>query len=90
MVHMPVSEFKNSIGEILNQVAYAGERVFLQRRGKDIAAIVSISDLKTLKEIEAMENKIDLEKAQEALKELRDGKDTTVSWEDARKILRLK
>lgn len=86
---MPVSEFKNSIGEILNHVAYAGERVFLQRRGKDIAALVSLNDLKTLKEIEEMEDKIDAKKAEEALKELREGKDTTVSWEEAEKELGL-
>ena len=52
MVHMPVSEFKNEIAETLNRVVYAGERVSLQRHGKDVAALVSMKDMEFLEELE--------------------------------------
>ena len=85
MVHIPVSEFKNEISETLNRVVYAGERVLLQRHGKDVAALVSLKELKILEEIEAKEDEIDLREAQKALEEIKSGKDTVVSWDDAKK-----
>lgn len=81
MIHLPVSAFKNEIAETLNRVAYAGERVFLQRHGKDVAALVSMKEIELLDQIEQMEDTIDLKEALKALQELKSGKDTTVSWE---------
>jgi prevent-host-death family protein len=85
MVHLPVSEFKNEIAETLNRVVYAGERVLLQRHGKDIAALVSMKELKILEEIEEMEDEIDLKEALKALKDIKSGKDKVVAWEDVKK-----
>jgi prevent-host-death family protein len=85
MVHIPVSEFKNEISETLNRVVYAGERVLLQRHGKDVAALVSLKELKILEEIEEKEDEIDLREARKALEEIKSGKDTVVSWDDAKK-----
>ena len=85
MIHIPVSEFKNEISETLNRVVYAGERVLLQRHGKDVAALVSLKELKILEEIEAKEDEIDLREAFKALEEIKSGKDSVVSWDDARK-----
>ncbi len=85
MVHLPVSEFKNEIAETLNRVVYAGERVLLQRHGKDVAALVSMKELKILEEIEKVEDEIDLKEALKALKELKSGKDTTIAWDKAKK-----
>jgi prevent-host-death family protein len=85
MVHLPVSEFKNEIAETLNRVIYAGERVLLQRHGKDIAAVVSMKELEVLQEIEEMEDEIDLKEALKALKDIKSGKDKTIAWDDVKK-----
>jgi prevent-host-death family protein len=85
MFHLPVSEFKNEIAETLNRVIYAGERVLLQRHGKDIAALVSMKELKILEEIEELEDEIDLKEALKALKDIKSGKDKVVAWDDVKK-----
>jgi hypothetical protein len=43
-----------------------GERIVLRRRGKDVAVLVPVEDLKLLEEIE---DRIDIEEAKKALKE---------------------
>jgi prevent-host-death family protein len=85
MFHIPVSDFKNEIAEVINRVAYAGERVLLQRHGKDVAALVSMKELKILQEIEKMEDEIDLKEALKALKEIKSGKDKMTSWDSVKK-----
>ena len=40
-----VAEAKAKLSELLRQVAYRGERIILQRRGKPVAALVPIKDL---------------------------------------------
>jgi antitoxin Phd len=85
MVHLPVSEFKNEIAETLNRVVYAGERIVLQRHGKDVAAVVSIKELQILDEIERQEDEIDHKEALRTLKELKVGKDKIIAWDDVKK-----
>jgi prevent-host-death family protein len=89
MVHIPVSEFKNEISETLNRVVYAGERVLLQRHGKDVAALVSMEEYKTLLEIEELEDQIDLKEAIRVLQKIKSGQTDVVSLEDAKKELGL-
>ena len=43
---------REDFADILNQVAYAGERIILHRRGKNVAAIVTMADLQLLQELE--------------------------------------
>jgi prevent-host-death family protein len=85
MVHIPVSEFKNEISETLNRVVYTGERVLLQRHGKDVVALVSMKELKVLEDLEQTEDAVDLKEAQKALKDIKSGKDDVVSWHDVKK-----
>ena len=66
MVRVKASEARHDFAEVINRVAYSGERVVLYRRGKDIAAIVSLKDLEAL---ERLEDEADLKAAQKALKE---------------------
>jgi prevent-host-death family protein len=75
MTKMPVSKVRNDFSEIINIVSYRGDRVVLQRRGKDVAAVVPLEDLELL---EALEDKLDIDAARKALKEA--GKKGTVSW----------
>ena len=81
MTRMPASKARDTFSETLNQVANKGTRIMLQRRGKPIAAMVSVEDLKLL---EDLEDRLDLEAARKALKE-----PDAVSWEKVKKVLGL-
>jgi prevent-host-death family protein len=65
-VEISVAEIRDNLADALNRVAYAGERVILQRRGKGVAALVSMEDLKLLEHIE---DEHDLKEARKALAE---------------------
>ena len=63
---MNVVDARNNLADAINRVAYAGERIVLERRGKGVAALISIADLATLEELE---NQADIQAAKKALKE---------------------
>lgn len=70
---------RNQFSDILNRAAYGRERVVLTRRGKPLAALVSIEDLRILERlIEAMEDRIDLEEAERVLTE----DDEVLDWKE--------
>lgn len=52
MTRVSATEIRDDLANIVNRVAYGGERVVLDRRGKDVAAIVSMDDLRRLEEFE--------------------------------------
>jgi prevent-host-death family protein len=66
MTRLAASQARDHFSEILNQVAYGGERVIVGRRGKELAAIVSLEDLRLL---EAIEDRLDVRDALAALEE---------------------
>ena len=63
---MKVVDIRNNLADALNRVAYAGERIVLERRGKGVAALVSMDDLALL---ERLEDEQDIKAARKALKE---------------------
>jgi mRNA interferase RelE/StbE len=63
MTRVAASDLRKDISEILNRVAYQGERVILQRNGKDTAVIIPLDDFALL---ETLEDQVDLEDAREA------------------------
>lgn len=65
MTRLTISKARETLSDTLNRVAYSGERVLLHRRGKDIAAVVSLEDLELL---ERLEDRLDIEAARKALK----------------------
>ena len=65
-MNMNIVTMRNNIADALNRVAYAGERIILERRGKGVAAIVSMDDLALLERIEDAK---DIKAARKALKE---------------------
>ena len=77
------SKARIDFAEMINQVAYRGERVVLDRHGKPIAAIIPIDDLTFLEEIEA---RMDVEAAKRALTE----SDERIPYERIRQELGLK
>lgn len=77
MTRLAASEARDRFAEVLNRVAFGRERVILERRGKDLAAIVPLEDLKVL---EALEDRLDV---QDALAALEEGeREGFVSWEE--------
>jgi prevent-host-death family protein len=66
MTRLAVAKAREAFADLLNRVAYGGERILLHRRGKDVAALVPVEDLALL---EALEDRLDLEEARKALRE---------------------
>ncbi len=64
MSRLAAGAARKDLAEILNKVAYGKERIVLQRRGKDVAALVPVEDLALLEELE---DRLDLEEARRAL-----------------------
>ena len=62
--HMAVSDARESFAELVNRAAYGHERVLVSRRGRPIAAIVSIEDVEF---IERVEDELDRQSALDAL-----------------------
>jgi prevent-host-death family protein len=61
-----ITDIRDNLADALNRVAYGGERIVLERRGKGVAALVSLDDLATL---ERLEDESDIKAARKALKE---------------------
>ncbi len=86
MMRLNVVELRQSLAEILNRAEYQGERIIIHRRGKDVAAIVPLEDLKLLERlIEEVEDRLDVEAARAALAESED----RIPYADVRRRLGL-
>jgi prevent-host-death family protein len=42
-------EAREVLADLLNEVAFGGSRIVIQRHGRDVAALVSIADLERLR-----------------------------------------
>jgi len=82
MIRVSTSDLRKNTADVLNKVAYGGERVALQRRGKDVAVIVSVEDYELLKVIE---DKADLE----MIRKIKEEDEDDVLWDDLKKELKL-
>jgi len=81
MTALTVSKARDDFAEVINRVAYQGQRITLQRRGKEVVAIVPLEDMGIL---EAIEDHLDIEAAREALKE-----PGVTPWKEVKKNLGL-
>jgi prevent-host-death family protein len=66
---------REQLSTVINRAAFGKERVVLTRRGKEVAAVVPIEDVKLLEELE---DRIDLEEARAALVEAKSK--GTIPW----------
>jgi antitoxin Phd len=82
MKRLNTTAAREDFADILNQVAYAGERIILHRRGKNVAAIVTMADLQLLQDLE---DRMDNPAADAAL--LEPGE--SIPWEQVKKDLDL-
>jgi prevent-host-death family protein len=70
MTRLNVSKAREEFPEVVNRAAYGKERTIVSRRGKDLAAVIPIEDLRLLERLIQEEmDRIDLEDAKAALEE---------------------
>ncbi len=85
-MRLNVVELRQSLAEVLNRAEYQGERIIIHRRGKDVAAIVPLEDLKLLERlIEEVEDRLDVEAARVSMAESED----RIPYADVRRRLGL-
>lgn len=82
MIRISTSDLRKDTADTLNKVAYGGDRITLQRRGKDVAVIVSVEDYELLR---AIEDKADLE----LIRKIKNEPGEYVLWDDLKKELGL-
>ncbi len=66
MIEVGIHEIRANLAEVINRVAYGGERVVLKRRSKPVVAVVSLEDLELLN---SLEDQADVKAAKKARKE---------------------
>ena len=76
-----VVNIRSNLADTINRVAYQGERVTLERRGKGVAALVSMEDLALL---ERLEDAADAKAARKALAEIKRKKLKPIPWQQAK------
>ncbi len=88
MTRLNVSKAREEFPEIVNRAAYGKERTIVSRRGKDLAAVISIDDLRLLERLAREEmDRIEIEEAAVALREAEEK--GTVPLEQAKRRLGL-
>ena len=87
MTRESVAEARKDFAEIVNRAAYRRERTIITRHEKDVAAVISIDELRLLEAlIERYEDEQDVAEAREALLEARED---SVAWEAVKQDLGL-
>ena len=70
MTRLNVSKAREEFPELVNRAAYGKERMIVSRRGKDLAAVIPIEDLRLLERLAREEmDRLDIESARAALAE---------------------
>ena len=68
MTRVSSREARAGFSEIVNRARYAHERTVITSNGKDVAALISVDDLKLLEAtLNEIENSMDIEAARAAL-----------------------
>ena len=68
-----VSKAREEFPDVVNRAAYGKERTIVSRRGKDLAALIPIEDLRLLERLAQQEmDRIDREDAHAALQETKE------------------
>jgi prevent-host-death family protein len=71
------ADARKNFADIVNRVAYSKEPIVLTRRGRGVAALISIDELELLQQIE---DYIDIEDAKKALNEPGDNIQAREFW----------
>ncbi len=87
MPRYQLAEARKSFTDIVNRVAYGGERIAIGRHDKDLAVLISVDDAALLEELEDMQ---DAKEAKKILAEMKRSRDGGVPWEDVKAELSAK
>ena len=88
MTRLNVSKAREEFPDVVNRAAYGKERTIVSRRGKDLAAVIPIDDLRLLERLAREEmDRLDLEDARAALAEA--AKEGTIPLDEAKNRLGL-
>jgi len=70
MTRLNVSKARQEFSDVVNRSAYGKKRTIISRRGKDLAAVIPVEEVRLLERLtrEVMD-RIDIEDARAALKE---------------------
>lgn len=66
MESLSISQVRDNLAELGNRVSLRGERVIVERRGKDLFALVPVEDVELL---ERLEDEIDLAAVRQRMSE---------------------
>ncbi|MEI7835574.1 MAG: type II toxin-antitoxin system Phd/YefM family antitoxin [Planctomycetota bacterium] len=80
MTTIPISEAREHLADLGNRVSLLGERMIVERRGKNLFALVPMEDVELL---ERLEDKLDLD----AIRAAKD--ESTKPWAEVKKALGL-
>jgi prevent-host-death family protein len=69
MAQISTVDARDNLSDLVNRAAFGGERIILTRRGKELAAIVPIEDVRWMEELE---DRMDIADADAALAEARE------------------
>jgi prevent-host-death family protein len=78
------TQARNTFAEMVNRVRYGSDRVVILRRGKPVAAVVPVEDLRLL---ELLEDRLDIEAARRALADPRNR--ARIPWARVKAALKL-
>ena len=78
MLKFSTAEARVKLSIIIQKAAVEKERIVLTRRGKELAALVPIEDMRFLEELE---DRLDLEEARAALAEAKANPERPIPWE---------
>ena len=86
-MNIGVKEVRDNLADALNRVAYQGERIVLERRGKGVAVLVSMDDLALL---EAVEDREDVKAARKVLADMKRKGEKGIPLADVKQRLGIK
>ncbi len=64
MIKVETTAARNGFSDLISRVRYSADRVLIERRGQDVAALIPIEDLRLL---EMLEDHLDIDAARKAL-----------------------
>jgi prevent-host-death family protein len=67
VTEVTVADARSGLAELLNRVAYGGERLVITRHGREIAALVPVDDLRLVDRLRRFVTRKDVARALEEL-----------------------
>ena len=90
MTRIKAGQARDHFGATLRRIETKGDRIIVQRRGKDVAAMISIDELRRMDSLlEELQDRLDAKEAEKILAEMTAKGEKPVPYERIRKELGL-